>query len=106
MNVYVIFIGIALFGFLSSNLMPIIIRQSIKMSSQPIPITISHVTSLGQSGFVFGPAIVGYSAQVNGLTFNVYAFCFVFFLISILMAFLMKQNKLVGVEGIEPTPPK
>ena len=106
MNVYVIFIGIALFGFLSSNLMPIIIRQSIKMSSQPIPITISHVTSLGQSGFVFGPAIVGYSAQVNGLTFNVYAFCFVFFLISILMAFLMKQNKMVGVEGIEPTPPK
>ena len=105
MNVYVIFIGIAFFGFLTSNMMPIIIRQSIKMSSRPIPTTISHVTSLGQSGFVFGPAIVGYSAQVNGLTFNVYAFCIIFLITSIILLILMSK-KLVGVEGIEPTPPK
>ena len=106
MNVYIICIGIALFGFLTSNVMPIIFRQSVKMSSKPIPTTISHVTSLGQSGFVFGPAIVGYSAEVNGLTFNVYAFCILFLLISILMAALIKQKRMVGVEGIEPTPPK
>ena len=104
-NVYVIFIGIAIFGFLTSNMMPIIIRQSIKMSSRPIPTTISHVTSLGQSGFVFGPAIVGYSAEVNGLTFNVYAFCIIFFITSIILLILMSK-KMVGVEGIEPTPPK
>ena len=93
MNVYIIFIGIALFGFLTSNIMPIIFRQSVKMSSKPIPTTISHVTSLGQSGFVFGPAIVGYSAEVNGLTFNVYAFSILFLIISILMIFLMNQSK-------------
>jgi len=93
MNVYIIFIGIALFGFLTSNIMPIIFRQSVKMSTKPIPTTISHVTSLGQSGFVFGPAIVGYSAEVNGLTFNVYAFSILFLIISILMIFLMKQSK-------------
>ena len=93
MNVYIIFIGIALFGFLTSNIMPIIFRQSVKMSSKSIPTTISHVTSLGQSGFVFGPAIVGYSAEVNGLTFNVYAFSILFLIISILMIFLMKQSK-------------
>ena len=63
------------------------------MSSKPIPTTISHVTSLGQSGFVFGPAIVGYSAEVNGLTFNVYAFSILFLIISILMIFLMNQSK-------------
>ncbi len=93
MNVYIIFIGIALFGFLTSNIMPIIFRQSVKLSSKPIPTTISHVTSLGQSGFVFGPAIVGYSAEVNGLTFNVYAFSVLFLIISILMIFLMNQSK-------------
>ena len=93
MNVYLIFIGITLFGFLTSNIMPIIFRQSVKMSSKPIPTTISHVTSLGQSGFVFGPAIVGYSAEVNGLTFNVYAFSILFLIISILMIFLMNQSK-------------
>ena len=93
MNVYLIFIGITLFGFLTSNIMPIIFRQSVKMSSKPIPTTISHVTSLGQSGFVFGPAIVGYSAEVNGLTFNVYAFSILFLIISILMIFLMNQRK-------------
>ncbi len=93
MNVYIIFIGITLFGFLTSNIMPIIFRQSVKMSSKPIPTTISHVTSLGQSGFVFGPAIVGYSAEVNGLTFNVYAFSILFLIISILMIFLMNQSK-------------
>lgn len=93
MNVYIIFIGITLFGFLTSNIMPIIFRQSVKMSSKPIPTTISHVTSLGQSGFVFGPAIVGYSAEVNGLTFNVYAFSILFLIISILMIFLMNQTK-------------
>ena len=97
MNVYIIFFGVALFGFLSSNLMPIIIRESVRTSHKPIPITISHVTSLGQSGFVFGPAIIGYSASVNGLTFNVYAFCILFFIISILMTFLMNQNKVAGV---------
>ena len=95
MNVYIIFIGIALFGFLTSNIMPIIFRQSVKMSSKPIPTTISHVTSLGQSGFVFGPAIVGYSAEVNGLTFNVYAFSILFLIISILMIFLMNQSNKV-----------
>ena len=93
MNVYIIFIGITLFGFLTSNIMPIIFRQSVKLSSKPIPTTISHVTSLGQSGFVFGPAIVGYSAEVNGLTFNVYAFSILFLIISILMIFLMNQTK-------------
>ena len=93
MNVYLIFIGITLFGFLTSNIMPIIFRQSVKMSSKPIPTTISHITSLGQSGFVFGPAIVGYSAEVNGLTFNVYAFSILFLIISILMIFLMNQSK-------------
>ena len=93
MNVYIIFIGIALFGFLTSNIMPIIFRQSVKMSSKPIPTTISHVTSLGQSGFVFGPAIVGYSAEVNGLTFNVYAFSILFLIISTMMIFLMNQSK-------------
>ena len=40
MNVYIIFLGVTLFGFLSSNFMPIIIRESVRTSDKPIPITI------------------------------------------------------------------
>ena len=57
-------------------------------------------------GAIFGPAIVGISAEVFGLTFNMYALGVIMFLIALLMFFIMREDKLVGVEGIEPTPPK
>ena len=92
-NIYLILIGITIFGFSSSNLGPIVFRQAIKYSKDSIPKTMSHVSSIGMSGFIFGPAIVGFSAERFGLTFNMYVLCFVFISISILMTFLMNQKK-------------
>ena len=72
----------------------------------PIPVTISHVSSIAFVGAIFGPAVVGISAETFGLTFNMYALGVIMFLIALLMFFIMREDKLVGVEGIEPTPPK
>ena len=105
-NIYTIYISVILFGFLISNVMPIIYRQSVKISPHPIPITISHVSSIAFTGVIFGPAIVGFSAEKYGLTFNMYMLGLVMFLISLMMLLIMNNKKMVGVEGIEPTPPK
>ena len=105
-NIYIIYISIILFGFLISNVMPIIYRQSVRHSPHPIPVTISHVSSIAFSGVIFGPAIVGFSAETYGLTFNMYMLGLIMFLISLIMLLVMNNEKMVGVEGIEPTPPK
>ena len=105
-NIIIIFIAITLFGMLISNVMPIVFRQAVKNSQNPIPVTISHVSSIAFVGAIFGPAVVGISAETFGLTFNMYALGVVMFLIALLMFFIMREDKLVGVEGIEPTPPK
>ncbi len=105
-NIIIIFIAITLFGMLISNVMPIVFRQAVKNSQNPIPVTISHVSSIAFVGAIFGPAVVGISAETFGLTFNMYSLGVIMFLIALLMLFIMRENKMVGVEGIEPTPPK
>ena len=105
-NIYIIYISIILFGFLISNVMPIIYRQSVRHSPHPIPVTISHVSSIAFTGVIFGPAIVGLYAETYGLTFNMYMLGLIMFLISLIMLLVMNNEKMVGVEGIEPTPPK
>ena len=72
--------------------MPIVIRQSIKHSSHPIPVTISHVTSISFTGIIFGPALVGLSAEKYGLTFNMYILGFIMFSIATLMLILMNNT--------------
>ena len=39
-----------IFGFFTSNLLPIVIRLAVKISKEPMPKTISHITSIGQAG--------------------------------------------------------
>ena len=82
--------------------MPIIYRQSVKQSPHPIPITISHVSSIAFTGVIFGPAIVGFSAETYGLTFNMYMLGVIIFLISLLMLVVMNSGKMEGIEGIKP----
>ena len=101
-NIYIIYISVFLFGFLISNVMPIIYRQSVKQSPHPIPITISHVSSIAFTGVIFGPAIVGFSAETYGLTFNMYMLGVIIFLISLLMLVVMNSGKMEGIEGIKP----
>ncbi len=92
-NILIIFFSITIFGFLISNVMPIVFRQAVKYSNNPIPVTISHVSSIAFLGAIFGPALVGISAQNYGLTFNMYLLCIMMFKISLLMFFIMHKSK-------------
>ena len=95
-NIFIIYISVILFGFLISNVMPIVYRQSVKYSTYPIPVTISHVSSIAFTGVIFGPALVGYSAETFGLTFNMYLLGFLMFGISTLMLFIMSSAKVAN----------
>jgi len=92
-NIYIIYLAVFIFGFLISNVMPIVYRQSVKHSKLPISITISHVSSIAFTGVIFGPALVGFSAETFGLTFNMYLLGLIMFAISILMPFIMKNSE-------------
>ena len=90
-NINIIFLSITIFGFLISNVMPIVFRQAVRYSNNPIPITISHISSIAFVGAIFGPAVVGISAETFGLTFNMYALGAIMFLISLLMYLIMEE---------------
>ena len=90
-NIYIIYISIILFGFLISNVMPIIYRQSVRHSPHPIPVTISHVSSIAFTSHLW-PAIVGFSAETYGLTFNMYMLGLIMFLISLIMLYYEYEN--------------
>ena len=92
-NITIIFLSITIFGFLISNVMPIVFRQAVRHSNNPIPITISHISSIAFVGAIFGPAVVGISAETFGLTFNMYALGAIMFLISLLMYLIMFKSK-------------
>ena len=91
-NILIIYVAVILFGFLISNVMPIVNRQSIKFSPYSIPVTMSHVTSISFTGVIFGPALVGLSAETFGLTFNMYVLGIIMFLIALLMLFIMRED--------------
>jgi predicted MFS family arabinose efflux permease len=85
--------SVFIFGFLISNVMPIVYRESVKHSELPIPITISHVSSIAFTGVIFGPALVGLSAETFGLTFNMYLLGIIMFAIAILMLLIMQNSE-------------
>ena len=91
-NILIIYVAVILFGFLISNVMPIVNRQSIKFSPYSIPVTMSHVTSISFTGVIFGPALVGLSAEIFGLTFNMYLLGILMFSISSLMLLIMNTS--------------
>ncbi len=93
-NIIIIFVSITLFGMLISNVMPIVFRQAVKNSTNPIPVTISHVSSIAFIGAIFGPAVVGISAEIYGLTFNMYLLGIIMFCIALLMFFIMSDKRL------------
>ncbi len=91
-NLYIIIPALVLFGLFTANFMSIVIRQAIKVTKEPISLAVSNLTTLGFSGFIFGPALVGYTAENIGLTFNMYVLCVIwalsaFFLIRIMIKF-------------------
>ena len=91
-NLYLIIPALVLFGLFTANFVAIVIRQAIKVSTDPISLTISNLTTLGFSGFIFGPAIVGYTAQYLGLTFNMYVLCTIWGFNGCCLIYLMRKK--------------
>ena len=92
-NLFFIIPALVLFGLFTANFIAIVIRQAIKVSTDPISLTVSNLTTLGFSGFIFGPAIVGYTAQYLGLTFNMYVLCIIWGFNGLCLIYLMNKEK-------------
>jgi len=71
-NFYIIVFGMLLFGFGTANFIAIIFRMAIRITDEPIGLTVANLITLGFAGFIFGPALVGYLAEFLSLTFNMY----------------------------------
>ena len=91
-NLYFIIPSLVIFGLFTGNFIAIVIRQAIIVSSDPISLTVSNLTTLGFSGFIFGPAIVGYTAQYIGLTFNMYLLCVIWGFNGLCLIYLMNNK--------------
>ena len=91
-NLYFIIPALVIFGLFTANFGAIVIRQAIKVSTDSISLTVSNITTLGFSGFIFGPAIVGYTAQYLGLTFNMYVLCTVWGFNGCCLVYLMRKK--------------
>lgn len=91
-NLYLIIPSLVIFGLFTANFIAIVIRQAINFSSDPISLTVSNLTTLGFSGFIFGPAIVGYTAQFIGLTFNMYLLCVIWGFNGLCLIYLMNNK--------------
>ena len=92
-NLYVIISALVLFGLFTANFISIVIRQAIKVTNEPISLAVSNLTTLGFSGFIFGPAVVGYTAKNLGLTFNMYVLCVVWALSALFFIKLMNDDE-------------
>ena len=93
-NFYVIVFGMILFGFGTANFIAIIIRQAIRITDEPIALTVANLITMGFAGFIFGPALVGYLGEYIGLTFNMYLLSFVWGLNGMALLILIKRLKL------------
>jgi MFS family permease len=93
-NFYVIVFGMVLFGFGTANFIAIIIRQAIRITDEPIALTVANLITMGFAGFIFGPALVGYLGEYIGLTFNMYLLSFVWGLNGMALLILIKRLKL------------
>ncbi len=89
-NLYIIIPALVLFGLFTANFISVVIHQAIKVTTEPISLTVS---TLGFSGFIFGPAIVGYTAKNFGLTFNMYILCFIWALSGLILIKIMTAEE-------------
>ena len=92
---HVIIFGMILFGFGTANFIAIIIRQAIRITDEPISLTVANLITMGFAGFIFGPALVGYLAEYIGLTFNMYLLSLVWGLNGLALLIMMKRIKAI-----------
>ena len=94
-NFYVIIFGMILFGFGTANFIAIILRQAIRLTDEPISLTVANLITMGFAGFIFGPALVGYLAEYIGLTFNMYLLSLVWGLNGLALIIMMRRNQAI-----------
>ena len=92
MNPYIILSGIFLIGLCSSNFYPLVIRFALRQSTQNINTTAANLSTLAMGGFLIGPALVGFSADYFGLTFNVQVLCFIWFVNTSLFLYSVRKK--------------
>ena len=90
-NFYIIVFGMLLFGFGTANFIAIIFRLAIRITDEPIGLTVANLITLGFAGFIFGPALVGYLAEFLSLTFNMYLLSVVWGLNGVAILVMMKR---------------
>ena len=90
-NFYIIIFGMLLFGFGTANFIAIIFRLAIRITDEPIGLTVANLITLGFAGFIFGPALVGYLAEFLSLTFNMYLLSFVWGLNGAALLVMMRR---------------
>ena len=93
-NLYIILIGIIIFGFGTANFVAVVLRQAISETNDSISLTVSNLLTLGFAGFIFGPAIVGYLAELISLTFNMYLLSIIWAFNGLALFYLINKNKL------------
>ena len=94
-NFYVIIFGMILFGFGTANFIAIILKQAIRLTDEPISLTVANLITMGFAGFIFGPALVGYLAEYIGLTFNMYLLSLVWGLNGLALIIMMRRNQAI-----------
>ena len=92
-NFYIIVFGMLLFGFGTANFIAIIFRLAIRITDEPINLTVANLITMGFSGFIFGPALVGYLAEFISLTFNMYLLSIVWGLNGVALIIMMERIK-------------
>ncbi|MDA8855173.1 MFS transporter [Candidatus Pseudothioglobus singularis] len=90
-NFYIIVFGMLLFGFGTANFIAIIFRLAIRITDEPIGLTVANLITLGFAGFIFGPALVGYLAKFLSLTFNMYLLSVVWGLNGVALLVMMRR---------------
>ena len=78
-NFYIIIAVLSLYGFAIANLVPIVIRQAVKQSSESIPMTVTNLITIGLSSTMIMPAAIGFLAETFSLTLNMYLLCIIVF---------------------------
>ena len=87
-NFYIILAVLSLYGFAIANLVPIVIRQAVKQSSESIPMTVTNLITIGLSSTMIMPAAIGFLAETFSLTLNMYLLCIIVFTSGVI--FLLK----------------
>ena len=62
-------------------------------TDEPINLTVANLITLGFSGFIFGPALVGYLAEYLSLTFNMYLLSVIWGLNGVALIIMMDRIK-------------